>query len=332
VFDSGDKYGMIALPSVLVGPDVPDRVDLGGGLWTATRLPLGLPDHWREWIGSLRARTLAEGDLFLVASGPSEHPGVLDAENELYVTQAYDLYLGLHVTDVVVAHESPYRLTGANRDGDIDVRSIGELRVPHWVFGTPLTRLSQRDLEAAAIIAGSVAETRTAGGFERLGRALRAFYDGIHDDRVDERIHQFLRCVEGFVIPEPGRTLARLRSRTEAFLGPGHHERVGEWFDIRSAVEHLHVSHDSVPGGSLRDRLVRVMRMAWEVECLARDCLRRVLSDPELRDWFATDDRLGAFWELDEAERRELWGDPMDIEAAEAAFDERFIADQDLGL
>lgn len=225
--DPGHKYGMLALPSVVTAGDLPARLDLRDGLWAFTELPFGIPEHWQGWIGSLRYRSLDEGDLFLVGGGPSEEPDVLNAENEHYVGCAFDLYLALLVVDHVFVHEDPSRLTGANREGEVDVRSIGQLEPPRWIEGAPFGRVTVAQLEDAATLVPAIVELRDSPHFQRLGRSFRAFYRAIRTQSLEEKVHQYLRCVEGFIVPEPGRTLARLRSRTELFLGPGHHERVG---------------------------------------------------------------------------------------------------------
>lgn len=328
--DPGEKYGMLALPSVVTARDLPARLDLRDELWAFTELPFGIPEHWQGWIGSLRYRALDEGDLFLVAGGPSEEPDVLNDENEHYVGRAFDLYLALLVVDHVFAHEEPNRLTGANRGGEVDVRSMGQLEPPRWIQGAPFGRVTVAQLEEAAALTPAIFELRDSPNFQRLERSFRAFYRGIRAEDLDEKVHQFLRCVEGFILPEPGRTLARLRSRTELFLGPGHHERVGEWFEVRSAVEHLHPALEVVPGDGFRERAVRLGRRALGLEALARHCLGRVLGDDDLRSWFETDERIEEFWALEEDERRDLWGEPLDVETVEDSFrDEAIPTDED---
>jgi hypothetical protein len=165
-----------------------------------------------------------------------------------------------------------------------------------------------------------------------MGRALQSFRDGIEERNVAEKLHQFLRCVEGFIIPEQGNTQSRLKSRTEVFIGPGHHERVTEWFNIRSAVEHLHPPDDTVPGEDVRTRRLRIMRRALEVEAVARHCLQRVLLNAELRGRFLTDDDIEAFWDAARDDRQGMWGEPLDLGQVEDSFEERFIDGHHLGL
>ena len=49
---------------------------------------------------------------------------ILDEENRHYSQRASQLYWGLALTDYFCVWEEPLELTGANRDGEVDVRSI----------------------------------------------------------------------------------------------------------------------------------------------------------------------------------------------------------------
>jgi hypothetical protein len=41
-------------------------------------------------------------------------------------------------------------------------------------------------------------------------------------------LHQYCRCIEGLILPDPGNTKKQFRSRTELFIGPKHHVLMGE--------------------------------------------------------------------------------------------------------
>src|SRR2546426_6141640 len=48
------------------------------------------------------------------------------------------------------------------------------------------------------------------------------------------------------------------------------------------------------------------------VEHIARTALERAIGQPALWTHFANTSTLAAFWALPEAERRRIWGDPID--------------------
>jgi hypothetical protein len=41
-------------------------------------------------------------------------------------------------------------------------------------------------------------------------------------------------------LPDAGKTQQQFKVRTELFIGPRHHDMMGEMYDVRSAVENLH--------------------------------------------------------------------------------------------
>ena len=44
------------------------------------------------------------------------------------------------------------------------------------------------------------------------------------------------RCIDGLILPDTGKTKQQFKSRTELFIGPRHHELMGDIYDLRSAV------------------------------------------------------------------------------------------------
>ncbi len=60
---------------------------------------------------------------------------------------------------------------------------------------------------------------------------------------------------------------------------------------------------------SLRlDDVALAETLLWRVETIARGIVERIAERRELWTWFDSDDHLAAFWALDGAERRRLWG------------------------
>jgi hypothetical protein len=55
-------------------------LELGPNLRAYPTAPFELPQHGREWIGTLRAGHFAEANLVIVVTRPSAEPGVLDRE------------------------------------------------------------------------------------------------------------------------------------------------------------------------------------------------------------------------------------------------------------
>lgn len=330
-----NKYGLIALPQVKVKADLPASNQMREDLWFTTDLPFDIPEHWQDWVGSIKARAVAGSNLFILSSAPSKSPDILDAENQALGRRAYEAYWGLLLTDFVrIYNGQPIRLTGAHRPDGIDVRSIGDLDQPGFTKGSAWPEIDLDRLDLASALADGLRDLPGQGKLDRFGRVLRAFQMGIHETQdVSEKTHQFVRCVEGLILPEQGKTEKQFKSRTELFVGPQHHDLMGQLFEIRSATVHLHAAHEafSTPP-DLRDRLIVLTKRAVEAEAIARHCIGRVLLTPAMWPWLETDLQLRAFWALDSEERSAIWGDPLDLESVSQSFDPRFINDEDLGI
>ena len=153
------------------------------------------------------------------------------------------------------------------------------------------------------------------------------FYDGIKNDLVYNRLHQFVRCIEGFIYPEIGKTKKQFISRTELFLGPKHHELVGELFDIRSFVEYLHSLYKTISAPSDKKHL-KLVKRTFEAEAIARYCIQHFLLNRDLLTHFNDDESLDEFWGLPEDERQRIWGEQLNIDSISSQFDPRQIIDE----
>ncbi|MBI4571897.1 MAG: hypothetical protein HY713_01250 [candidate division NC10 bacterium] len=91
-----------------------EKLRLAEGLWSTRALPTELADHWRKWIGSLRAGRIEKAELFLVATGPSKAPDILDGENLKLQHRVGHLYWGLLVAASIRTKADPVqeRATG----------------------------------------------------------------------------------------------------------------------------------------------------------------------------------------------------------------------------
>jgi hypothetical protein len=174
-----------------------------------------------------------------------------------------------------------------------------------------------------------LAEAPLSGGHWRLFRTLHVYTEARTAGEIVDRIHQYCRCIEGLILPAAGRTRQQFKSRTEIFVGLGHHDLMGELYDVRSAVEHLHENR-YLESFDRETRLDLVKNEAI-VEHVARMALARVIGDDTLWPHFANTPALEKFWALTPPERKKIWGDPIDPQTAIAAFDPQYIHDGLLG-
>lgn len=106
-------------------------------------------------------------------------------------------------------------------------------------------------------------------------------------------------------------------------------EHLGETYDVRSDVEHLHENkHLEVFDRAARLELVQKLEM---MEYIARSALVRIVLEPKLWPHFANTPALQEFWALNDQKRRALWGATINPTDALADFDPCHISDAQLG-
>lgn len=329
VLEIGDKFAFICFNRAGIHHEMPNVVDLPQGYVASTALP-GKPDpHWREWIGTIRAEQLEEADLYVGSKMASKTPDILDAENQELQQRTLCLYWAVHLTGFVRAHNRPFNFTGTMRDTGLNVRSIGEMGSPKFVEGTPLlsSRIDVQRLNEAAELASNIRQLYEVKGYPRFKRVFNAFTSSINEGFADVRLHQFVRCVEGFILPEIGKTKKHFKQRSELFLGTEHTALLEELFDLRSQAEHLHDVLDFFPVSSRKTKYLLLFQRAFEAEAIARYCISRFVSKPDLWPYFQNDDTLREFWQLEPKVRGQLWGEPMAMQAISSQFESSHIAD-----
>lgn len=307
-----------------------DELHLAPDLRLHRRAPYALDDHWKEWLGSLTAERYEKATLYLVSEVVTERPEILDAEHRAAYRRAHKLYWCLLLTGFLRLRNHPISLRGSvDYSGQAGIRSTGEERQPVVLQGSPFTSWSVNELGIALRLHDQF-ERMTV--FPRLRRINDAFDAGLHSKTPDFRLHQFVRCIEGFLSVEAGATKRQFKSRTELFVGPRHHDFMDRLYEVRSMVEHL---HDPVEcySGSKFERWLALWRDAVVAEELARYTIRRFALQDALWHHFRNDAAARAFWEdLSSTDRRELWGAPADLDVIADSFQGRYLDPEDIGL
>jgi hypothetical protein len=328
--EDGEKYSLVGLDVKTEGA-IPEG-ELASGLFVLTETAFHIPTHWREWLGSIRADEVKNCNIFLVSTQRSERPGVLDAENTALQQRVWNFYVGLLLASPFTTAHKPVLLSGARRDGEIDIRQQTDLDGPVPSIFRPYPPVLGENFQLAATIAaglGNIVVAQLAGGHWRLFRTLHIYCNARTTPDILERLHQYARCIDGLILPDAGQTKKQFKSRTELFIGPRHHDLMGDIYDIRSADEHLHESR-YLEGFDRETRLDLVKKEAL-TEYVARTALARVIGNSNLWQHFANTPALGSFWALPAPDRRRIWGDPVNLMDAIADFDPKYIHDGHLG-
>jgi hypothetical protein len=318
--DDGDKYAVIVL-AVKLDDAVPLQ-QMTPHHWAFANARFDMPAHWREWLGTIRTKEVEGSNLFLLSKMRSQAPEVVDAETAELKRHAAHFYAGLLLASPFAPAHRPVMLAGYRQNGEINVRSQDdyESAIPSMVRRYPAVTLAE--LHQAGKIASQIAAIEIAplnGGNWRLFRVFHLYLEAraVRDNM--DRLHQYCRCIDGLIVSKQGEAKKQFKSRTELFIGPHHHEMMGQTYDVRSDVEHLHENkHLEVFDRTARLDLVKKLEM---MEYIVRSALVRVLLDSKLWPHFANTTALQAFWALDGHERRRLWGDLIDPSDAFADFD-----------
>jgi len=328
--NDGEKYGLVGLSVKLEGQILSEAIV--PNLWVLADITFNIPRQWQEWLGSIRAKQVEDFNLFLLSKLPSVKPDILDDENHKLKQHAWLFYVGLLLVSTFAPAHQPIMLTGSRRAGEIDIRQQHDLDSPIPCLFRPYPPVLAKDIRLAAQLGEKLDALSTAplsGGHWRLFRTLNVYTEARTNNEILDRLHQYSRCIDGLILPDVGNTKRQFKSRTELFIGAHHHDMMGEIYDIRSAVEHLHENR-YLEGFDRATRLDLVKKEAI-VEHIARTTLARIIGNNMLWEHFANTSALAKFWALTETERRQIWGDPIDPMDAIIDFNPAYIHDGLLG-
>ncbi|MBZ9993148.1 hypothetical protein [Mesorhizobium sp. BH1-1-4] len=329
--DADEKYALLGLN---IKGDEAGFADeqISPGLAVVTRTAFKMPVHWREWLGSIRAEEVEDCDLFILSKLKSKQPGVLDGENQALQAKVGRFYNSLLLTSRFATAHKPVILTGSREDNEIDVRQAQDLESPTACNFRGYPEVSQTELRHAASLAiqldklGGIA---SGASHWRLFRVSHLYVSTRPEQDLLHRLHQYARCVDGLILSSPGNGAKQFKSRTELFIGPRHHTLMGEIYETRSEVEHLH--EDRLLEPFEREKRLELLRKEAIIEYIARMALNRILSNEALWPHFANRAGLTTFWGLPPDERQKIWGNPIDPLAALADFDPQYIHNGELG-
>ncbi|WP_243336856.1 hypothetical protein [Anaeromyxobacter soli] len=318
----GEKFALISLKC---GTDLSAPLDLGAGYFALPEGSVDITDHWKDWLGSIRTGALRDADVILLATGPTAHPEVLDGDNQTLLRRVDALYYALFLTGPLWIGGQGNRLTGANVDGRVEVRSASNLNMVFHVRGLPNGLATEERLRRAAKLAEGLLALLATRGMRRMKLAVNTFLKAFQEGDVSETVHQFVRSVDGI---SRAWNKNQFKERCGTFVTPGDLGACRELYMIRSNAEHFHPPDAMLPPLPRAQARMRAFRRAAESELLARHCMERLIETPELWPEFA-DDKADSFWRYDDQERERRWGARLDLGAAMTEFDERLIPDED---
>jgi hypothetical protein len=310
-FEEGYKYALLSLPRLNAVTDGNPVSAIADGYALTTSLPVEDIDEWEKTFGWYRYRNMAKAGHYLVVYAPSTSPAVLDDENRVLNRRLHRIHLGVLIACPFLSHEESVFLEGARRNGRTEIRGHTTYPTVVGLLHGPVPLLKATQLAFAYELAGRTRQVRRLAAGKRFGRVLSAYRAGLHERSVDARLHQFVRCVEGFLgswrkenFADRALELVRGVSRPELL----------QIYDIRSAVEHLSGWERAVNVGGRLAKETTLVERAVQSQGMAQSFISRFLEVPALWSHYADNRAVKHFWsESDGKQRSVLWGAQFDI-------------------
>lgn len=309
----GEKYALIALNAAT---DIRSPLDLGSGVFALPRGSIELPEHWRKWLGSTRTRHIEGCSLAVLVKVKTDNADALDGENIALMEQVLALFWGLLAADRV-GIASGTRVTGANRGDGPDYRQVDEVDPVLHVPGILPKNVTEAHLQQAQVLATNLRDLLATPGMLRMKLAVRTFMQAFAETDLGERIHQFIRAVDGLTRVFKGK---EFKDKSVLLAGATYQDLCGQLYTVRSCAEHFHAFDSRLDPLPPHDAKIRGFRYALAAEALARHCLANLVRNRHLWLHFA-DDQVETFWKKPLDEQRQLWGPPFDLAGALSGFD-----------
>lgn len=325
---AGTKFARILLQTHVAEGLAHKNSDAGFSLGPA--FAHELDGDWATWLGSIRMEQLADSNLLIEAELPSRAPEVLDQESKDVGRLAHHAFMGLLLAKNFVTFAAPTLLIGARWSGGSSVRQVASLpQAVHWP--ADISSVLQQDQLVLAVRLGDKIVRMSERRLWRLNRSLHLYRQARCEPDGLERLHQYVRALEGATKPpNKGGTTENFISRMADLAGEQHADLFKRLYERRGAVEHLR-EHEILADCSREARL-DLVRDEHAAEYLSRMVLARIVGNDRLSEHFGTADAVDTFWVRDAAERREIWGAPIDPLQAHQGFDPEMLSNDDLNL
>lgn len=308
---NGEKFCVIAVEKC--SSNLKGGHKLGDGTIVLTELGPVLDNTWRSWLGKIVVDHLRHCNFVLLRSaGACARPGIVDKAHRQVQKEVNSLYWLLQLSGVP-NYKNAFVILGSVAARQVTVLEYSEVAPKVYRSrGAPSTPVSIDRLCEAVRLDGALRQISDhQGDFSRFKRGLSVLWKALQSRGADDRLHEFVRSIEAFILPKVGKTKKQFvnRCQTLAARNLSTEAVLEEAFDMRSDIEHLHGWDRSL--GSKRDDVL--WQRTRQVEQLACFVYRKVLLDPTLWSWFKTDAAISKFWAKDEAERVKLWGTGLDL-------------------
>lgn len=308
-FSENDKFAILPIQQTFSNLPKHWRGQLSDGTSVYTEFSIDLESEWNKLLGTLRIKSLKESNLIFVCTLESKTAGVLDHEQQELFIHLHQLFHVLQVSGVL-HYEDAYLLMGSFYENRLRVQQVSHLDSFYATPGSKPVPVTLERLEEACQARRVLSEIWSTDDFRRLKYGLIALFQGLRGEAVLNRVHQFVRSLDGLVVTGKGSGMLDFRSRCQTFIKASTDlaEILEDAYNIRSAVEHLNI--EQFLDGERKEKVTQRTR---QMEQLASFAYSRILTDSDLRKHFINKGAQLEFWGLDDDEREELWGEQLDL-------------------
>lgn len=292
---TGIKKAFIGLSVPFLEADLP--VELSSGI-RLTQSVGAVSKFWIEGLGRWKIEQLKKCNLVVVAQVESVRAGIVDAEYNGLVADAWRFVVALLLTGVRI-DGPPVLLKGSVVEEQDDLRGLSETTTWLQTKDYPCAVVDrQRISEAEAAYAG-IERSQVEGGHERLLTGLRSICFGVAERSCDERAYYFARALEATHASTRTDGKHRFVEKCCAICGDTKESSMlfGDLYDIRNNVVHVNSLGDLARTGETREAIQeRVVAACRDAEIVCKEAYRRIYSDPKLLEQYASDESTRDYW------------------------------------
>jgi hypothetical protein len=318
---NGKKAALLAVTTSSLPQAREGSVELAEGLQVLFQMPLEAPALLKQWLGSLAGEQFQQSNLVIIASAISEKPGVTDGQVPELERQVKEVFLGLLLQGAPFGFRGGILLSAERCAGELDVRQMTKLDPVLRVVGTKAICLDDRNVAEAGRIAEALRTRVMVGGFRRFRGGFASWHRSVLEASPDERLHGFVRSLDGLMILPTGKSRKTFRQRGQLLIGKSgaNEQLLDEIYELRSTTSHLNDFEDVLVDYPEEGRNVTGLLRSFQAEQLATEVYRRILSSNDLLERFRDDDSIAMLWQLGESEFSGLFGTPIDLDGTSRA-------------
>ena len=320
---NADKFAILSCSETNTEFDISDDIlELSDGFFYSQKVPIEITEFWSDALGSIQCEEISNSDFCLIVVKPSVEPDIVNQENNTLRGICQNYFDALLLTDTFSCGLAPKLITGSKQNDVMIIRTISSIDRPSSIEGAKKSILDINRLSEAYKIFLNLEKLLSANCYHgRIILALNCFHDAITENHIYERIRNYVRTIEAFIIPDQGCTGRKFKSRTELFIGSGYHDFFEDLYSLRSAIEHLHDPFKILEGNTYEEKYKNMFEICFKAEMIARYCLKHFIIHEDIWSSFMPNEAISTFWAKTPEERREIWGKELDFDELSKKFD-----------